>query len=138
MRPRRPNLYDLNALGVHFYSVGAYDLAIVQLEEAIRLAPEIACIHFNLGGAYYARDRITDAEEEFRQALSIEPGHVRAHWFRGLCLERMGHLDEALREFQWVLGHSTGTREANSAREEVQAIRFLREAGGMEAEGTRP
>ncbi len=139
MRPRQPTVYDLNALGVHFYAVGAYDLAIVQLEEAARLAPEVACIHFNLGGAYYGKERTADAEREFRQTLEIEPGHVRAHWFRGLCLEKLDRLHEALAEFGWVLSHAPGTREARSAREEIQAIHLLRGAsGGMRTEGTGP
>ena len=139
MRPRQPTVYDLNALGVHFYAVGAYDLAIVQLEEAARLAPEVACIHFNLGGAYYGKERTAEAEREFRQTLEIEPGHARAHWFRGLCLEKLDRMDEALEEFQWVLGHSAGTREARSAREEIQAIYLLRGTSSeMRTEGTGP
>src|SRR3989304_975577 len=42
MRPRRPTVHDHNSLGVHFYSVGAYDLAIAELETAVALAPEEA------------------------------------------------------------------------------------------------
>jgi hypothetical protein len=61
MRRKRPTVGDWNTLGVHFYSVGAYDLAIAQLEEAVRLAPEMASIHFNLGGAYYGKGRVAEA-----------------------------------------------------------------------------
>jgi tetratricopeptide (TPR) repeat protein len=120
MRLKRPTVSDLNMLGVHFYSAGAYELAIVQLEQAVTLAPEVASIHFNLGGAYYGKDRVAEAEREFRQVLALDPGHVRAHWFRGL-----GDLDGALEEFGWVLRHSTRTREARSAREEIQVIGSL-------------
>jgi lipoprotein NlpI len=125
MRSKRPTVNDLNLLGVHFYSVGAYELAIVQLEQAVTLAPEVAGIHFNLGGAYYGKGRIAEAEGEFRQTLALDPQHARAHWFRGLCLEGLGDLDAALEEFGWVLRHSTGTREARSAREEIQVIGSL-------------
>ena len=125
MRSKRPTINDLNMLGVHFYSVGAYELAIVQLEQAVSLAPEVASIHFNLGGAYYGTGRVADAEREFRQALALDPEHVRGHWFRGLCLEGLGDLDAALGEFGWVLRHSTGTREARSAREEIEVIGSL-------------
>jgi tetratricopeptide (TPR) repeat protein len=105
--------------------VGAYDLAIAQLEKAVRLAPEMASLHFNLGGAYYGKGRLADAEQEFRLALGRDPGHARAHWFRGLCLEGSGRLDEALQEFEWVRANSPGTREARSAREEIHAIGLL-------------
>ena len=125
MRTRRPTVHEHNSLGVHFYSVGAYDLAIAELEKAVALAPEVGSLHFNLGGAFYNKGRVGDAEREFRLALALDPGHVKAHWFRGLCLEKMGHLTEALEEFRWVRRNSTGTREARSAHEEIQAIGFL-------------
>ena len=125
MRLKRSTVNDLNTLGVQFYRSEAYDLAIVQFEEAIRLAPESPAIRFNLGGAYYGKQRVADAERQFRTALALDPGHVRAHWFRGLCLERLARLREALAEFEWVLAHSAGTREARSAREEIQAIGAL-------------
>jgi hypothetical protein len=41
-------------------------------------------------------------------------------------MERVG---EALHEFEWVLGHSAGTREARSALEEIQAIRPILKIG---------
>jgi len=134
MRRKRPTVGDWNTLGVHFYSVGAYDLAIAQLEEAVRLAPEVAGIHFNLGGAYYGRGRVVDAEREFHLALELAPDHARCHWFRGLCLEKLGRLNEALMEFEWVRQHSPGTREARSAQEEIEAIDLLLQAsrdGGL-------
>lgn len=127
MRRRRPTVHDHNSLGVHFYSVGAYDLAIAELEKAVRLAPELVSLHFNLWGAYYGKGRLTDAEQEFRLALALNPEHARTHWFRGLCLEGLGRLGEALVEFEWVRQHSTGTREARSAREEIEAIGLLLE-----------
>jgi len=130
MRPRRPTVHDHNSLGVHFYSVGAYDLAIAELEKAVALAPEVASLHFNLGGAFYNKERVGDAEREFRLVLALEPGHVKAHWFRGLCLEKMGRLTEALEEFQWVRRNSTGTREARSAGEEIHAIGLMLNGSG--------
>jgi Flp pilus assembly protein TadD len=136
MRSKRPTVHDWNTLGVHFYSVGAYDLAIFQLERAVSLAPEVAGIHFNLGGAHYGRGRVVDAEREFHLALELAPDHARCHWFRGLCLEKLGRLNEALMEFEWVRQHSPGTREARSAQEEIEAIDLLLQASGDGGLGT--
>ena len=138
MRSRRPTVSDLNALGVEFYRAQAYDLAIVQLEQAVRMAPEVASIHLNLGGAYYGKERLDDAERECRTALQLSPDHVRAHWFRGRCLVRLGRLAEALDEFRWVQAHSTETREARSAQEEIKIIgRLLRVEEGRAVPGDR-
>jgi Flp pilus assembly protein TadD len=139
MRIKRPTVYDLNVLGLEFCRAQAYDLAIVQLEQAVRMAPETAGIHLNLGGAYYGKERLADAEREFRTALALDPDHVRAHWFRGRCLERLGRLTEALTEFRWVRDHSTSTCEARSAREGIEIIeRMLRaqDGGGGRPEGS--
>jgi hypothetical protein len=67
---KRPTVHDLNALGVHFYSVEAYDLAIVQLEQATSLAPDVAAIHFNLGGAYYGKGRIEPPSRRSRPSAA--------------------------------------------------------------------
>lgn len=136
MGRKRPTVHDWNCLGVHFYSVGAYGLAIAQLEKAVRLAPELASLHFNLGGAYYGKDRLADAEREFRLTMERDPGHTRAHWFRGLCLEALGRLGEALEEFEWVRQHSTGTREARSAQEEIEMITRLAQSNGGDGSRT--
>jgi tetratricopeptide (TPR) repeat protein len=128
MRPKRPTVYDLNLLGVEFYRAQAYELAIIQLEQAARMAPEAASIHLNLGGAYYGKERLDEAEREFRTALALDPNHVRAHWFRGRCLERLGRLTEALAEFHWVCNHSTGTWEARASREGIEIIDRMRGA----------
>lgn len=130
MQRKRPMVHDWNSLGVHFYAVGAYDLAIAQLEKAVHLAPEMASLHFNLGGAYYGKGRAADAEREFQRTLDLDPAHVRGHWFRGLCLERLERLAEALEEFEWVRRHSPGTREARSAQEEIHAIGLVLQGNG--------
>lgn len=122
MRTKRPTVNDLNALGVTFCHAGAYDLAIAQLEEAVRLAPEAAILRSNLGAAYYGKGRYADAEREFRLSLELEPARAAIRRFHGRCLAQLGRLPEALEEFRWVLEHSPDTWEGRSAREEIWAI----------------
>jgi len=122
VRSKRPTVNDLNTLGVTFCHAGAYDLAIAQLAEAARLAPDAAVVRSNLGAAYYGKGRFADAEREFRQSLELVPTRAAIRRFHGRCLVRLGRLQEALEEFRWVLEHSPDTWEGRSAREEIWAI----------------
>ncbi|HTU00670.1 MAG TPA: tetratricopeptide repeat protein [Candidatus Sulfotelmatobacter sp.] len=130
MRRHVANAYDYNAVGVTFCQAGAYDLAIVQLKEAVRLKPAVANYHFNLGGAYYGKGRLADAEYELSEALRLEPGHIKAHWLRALCLEKAGRPAEALIEYRWVRSQAGNSMEGRNASE---AIRGLEGPGSLQA-----
>lgn len=122
MRRHKPNAYDYNALGASFYQAGAYGLAIAQLEEAVRMAPTVAAYRFNLGGAYYGKGRLGDAERAFREALWLDGQHAGAHYFLAVCLERAGRIREALAEYGWVRAHAPDTGEGRKADEAIRAL----------------
>jgi len=46
---------------------------LFHLRRALRLCPNNALLHYELGNVYRNMERTSDAEEEFKQALSIEP-----------------------------------------------------------------
>ena len=52
--------------------------AILELKEAIRLRPSYPDFHNRLGELYHRRGLFNLAEEEFRQALKINPRYARA------------------------------------------------------------
>jgi Flp pilus assembly protein TadD len=51
---------------------------LFHLRRALRLCPNSAPLHYELGRVYSSMDRGSDAEGEFKQALSIDPSLVAA------------------------------------------------------------
>jgi Flp pilus assembly protein TadD len=68
--------------------------------KTVQTAPESARAHTNLGHVYLAQGRFVLAEQEFREALRIQPDDAVNRDDHGLALLRLGRLDEAEREFR--------------------------------------
>lgn len=51
---------------------------LFHLRRALRLCPNSAVLHYELGSVYAAMERASNAEEEYQQALSIDPSFVAA------------------------------------------------------------
>jgi len=65
------------------------------LREAIRLAPEFAEAHANLGLLLNITDRRDEAEACYRRALVLNPASGQIHLNHGTLLDRLGRFDEA-------------------------------------------
>ena len=68
--------------------------------EAIRLKPDDADTHYNLGIALKAQGKLTEAVAEYRTAIRLEPNHANAHCNLGLALADQGKLAEAIAEYR--------------------------------------
>ncbi|VTU40830.1 biotin biosynthesis protein BioC [Variovorax sp. PBS-H4] len=80
------------------------DAAGEAYEEALRLAPERADIHNNLGVFLTERGRLAQSESTLRRAVALDPGRAEIHANLGRVLLRLSRsqearscLDEALR-----------------------------------------
>jgi Flp pilus assembly protein TadD len=51
---------------------------LFHLRRALRLCPTNAALHYELGNTYAAMERTSNAEEEYKQALSIDPSMAAA------------------------------------------------------------
>ncbi len=71
--------------------------------DVIRQSPHKARGYNNLGVAYAAQDRLTEAISEYNTALSLRPDYPDAHNNLGNALEGVGRLDEAIQEYKTVL-----------------------------------
>jgi tetratricopeptide (TPR) repeat protein len=79
--PDSPAVFD--TLGWTYYRKGAYQLALQNLEEALRLqtefkVPDNPDIHFHLGFAYEKTGQTTLARQNFEHILKEDPGYPGA------------------------------------------------------------
>ena len=91
------------ALAVRYLEVGQIDLAVAELEEAIRLAPDSAEAYYNLGTARLSQNQIENAIAAFRQAIEIRPDYAEAHNNLGGLLDSTGNPAEAALSYRLAL-----------------------------------
>ena len=85
-------------------------LAIVELEQAVRLEPANAEYLNHLGSARKATGDLEGAMTSYRRALELAPEHKPARYNLGLVLLDLGRLDEAEAHFRRI--HEADPRDA--------------------------
>ena len=75
---------------------GDYAAAITSLEKLAKLQPDVAEVHADLAMAYYFGARYGDAIRQGREALTLKPSLVHAHFFLGASLAEGGQCKDAL------------------------------------------
>jgi Flp pilus assembly protein TadD len=85
----------------------------------LRLAPESAQAHNNLGAALKIEGQLDAAAEAFRRALQIQPGYANARFNLGTTFAAQGRPEEAAAEFRHVFAAIPQDREA---RDQLTAI----------------
>src|SRR5260370_11642796 len=66
-------------LGKDFVIIGKYDYAQTELQQAVRLKPESAEIHYSLGEVYSTRDMFPAAKSEFSAAIQRDSTYAEAY-----------------------------------------------------------
>jgi tetratricopeptide (TPR) repeat protein len=93
---------------------GRFAEAIAECEKALKIKPDFAAAHNNLGvallrnkqsgdGALGHDGAVDEAIEHYRKALQINPDFTQAHKNLGIVLLRKGQMDEAIAQFQKTL-----------------------------------
>ena len=70
---------------------------------SLRLRPDSAAAHNNLGQILSAQGRATDAATQFREALRLLPDSAEVHNNLGAALQVQGKLEEAIGHFRRAL-----------------------------------
>ena len=69
------------------------------LEKAVKLAPQSAEAHYQLGQLAMQKGRLKDAEAELLLSLQSDPDRSKAHFALSVVYRRMGRTDDATKEF---------------------------------------
>jgi tetratricopeptide (TPR) repeat protein len=94
---------------------GEYDVAIEKFQAGLRLEPNVAPFHTNLGNAYANQGRYQDAVTEFRKAIDLRPHYAAAYMGLGLALEAQGDVPGAVAAQQKALEFQPDYAEAYTA-----------------------
>ena len=73
------------------------------VQETIRIKPDYAEAHNNLGIALGRKGQTDEAISEYQEALRIKPDYPDAHNGLGVALGMKGRIDEAISQFQEAL-----------------------------------
>ena len=65
-----------------------------QYQQALRLQPDYALAHNNLGHALLALGKPDDAEHHFREAVRLDPRNADAHYNLGMIARARGDASE--------------------------------------------
>ncbi|PZO22861.1 MAG: molecular chaperone DnaJ [Leptolyngbya foveolarum] len=76
-----------------YLSQQSYEMAVQELREALKIAPQSPEIHSMMGQAYYKQDLLGMAKAHFKQALKLKPTHKVAQKYG----EMLGLLEPASR-----------------------------------------
>ena len=89
-----------NMRGVVFWSLGKTDEAFADYCEAVRLDPNFAAAHTNLGTALAHQGKVEEALAEHREAIRLKPDDAIAHLGLGTALAQQGKLDDGINEYR--------------------------------------
>ena len=78
----------------------ALDRAVNALREAIRLQPDLASAHANLGLTLMRQGKLDEAIAEYREAIRLRPDDGTTHFNLGTALGRQGKPDESIVEYR--------------------------------------
>ncbi|TWS94705.1 tetratricopeptide repeat protein [Reyranella sp. CPCC 100927] len=82
---------------------GAYDRAIDEYTQAIRLQPASALAFYNRGDAYSSMGDYDRAIQDFTQALTLQSDFAMAFNGRGVAYDGKGDTDQAIRDYDQAI-----------------------------------
>ncbi len=86
-------------MGAAYYKLGQFPQAIDAFKQAVRLQPNNAEAHNNLGNAYYKAARYAEAVEAYKAAIAIKHDYAEAHFSLGVAYLTQGNRSAAKAEY---------------------------------------
>jgi len=91
----------------------SYREAETALREAVRLAPNSAESHFQLGSAFFLQGLPRRASESFQRSIELRPNYAPGHFNLGLCLANDGDHAAAIAAFREAIRLDANFAEAH-------------------------
>lgn len=118
-----------NIIGVLNAGLGYFKTAKKAYENSLRINPDNADVHFNLGNVLKAQGYLTDAIEAYKRTVEIQGDYSQAFNNMGIALQNLGKLEEATRIYKKAVVVKPDYSEAfNNMGVALQDLGKLKEA----------
>lgn len=91
LKKDKTNADAWHLLGVLFYQMGEFDIAINNIHKAIEINPKMAAFYSNLGLAYHGKKMYDAAQTSYEKALALQPAYPEALNNLANTLRERGH-----------------------------------------------
>ena len=103
-------------IAVYYMNQGEYDKALKEYEKVLRLEPQMAGVHNNIGNIYYEKGDKERAIKEYKEEIRLFPGHAkRAYYNLGTIYLESGKYEEAKIYLSNALNIDPDYKEAKDA-----------------------
>lgn len=114
---------------------GDLDGALDSFNSIIKIAPENAEVVYYIGVIYMRKNQPNDGVEYIQKSAMLAPGNMKVRVSLALAYEQLNRLDEAMKEYRFIMSKSPGTEEARNAEKSLYLIQIRQyaEAGNVDA-----
>ncbi len=95
----------LSELGSQYIILKQWDKAGETFDALLKLKPNDAAAHLNLGIALFNQKKAEEAESHLRKALELKSAGPTAHYYLGLTLINLRRLEDAQKEFEAAIAN---------------------------------
>jgi tetratricopeptide (TPR) repeat protein len=104
------------------YRKGAYDIAILDYNKAIRLDSNYTAAYLHRGNAHNQKNDYVKAVADYDRAIRLDPGNVDAFYGRGLARVMTEEYEKAVTDFNAALRINPNHAPSKQSLAEVQKI----------------
>lgn len=120
--------------GMQALDSGAFDAALNEFRNVVALDTGNVLAYLGIATIHHQAGRIADAEALYRQILEAAPGHLEARMRLGRLYGETNRLDQAIVEFEAIVGNGGDQPQVSQAREVLVGL-LVSQANGYVADG---
>lgn len=111
------------------------DGALGSFNSALKIVPENAEAIYYIGVIYMRKNQPNEGLEYIKKSSILAPGNLKVRASLALVYEQLNRLDDAMKEYKFIMSKSPGTDEARNAEKALYLlqIRQYAEAGDFDA-----